>query len=166
MRVTPVIVAAFVATSAFSQTPGQLRAAGEILQLSGFPETVRAADSAYIRQVLRSSPEWQPYADILAEWTHKVYNWQAWEPLIAKRLAETFTETELDSIARFYRTAPGRKWAAMRAPLQAYFTELFVKTQVELRPVLIDKLRKRAAELQKPIPPLTSHEWGGCLTCA
>jgi len=143
---------AFLATNAWSQTPGQVRAATEVLELTQMREIVHASDSAYVRQVLKSSPEWQPYADILKEWSHSVHSWEARRPQIVKRLATTFSEAELDSLAAFYRGRLGRKWAAMRVPLQAYLSELFVKTQAELRPLLMEKLQERAAQLHKPLP--------------
>jgi hypothetical protein len=154
MRLVLGLVVGFVATTAAAQTAAQLRAASEILDLSGYREAVRAADSAYVHQMLRSSPEWQPFADILEEWSHKVYNWQAWRPIIIKRLTDTFTQVELDSLVAFFQANVGRKWAAMRVPLQAYLSELFVKTQVELRPALMEKLRARAAQLHRPLPPM------------
>lgn len=145
-----------LSSNALAQTPGQVRAATEVLELTRVRETVHALDSTYVQQTLKSDPQWQPYADILAEWSHSIYNWEAWRPQIIKRLATSFSEAELDSVATFYRGRIGRKWAAMRAPLQAYLGELFVKTEVEVRPLMMEKLRQRAAQLHKPLPQMRS----------
>jgi len=156
MRLVLCLAIGFIATKGASQTPRQLRSAREVLELTDYRQAVRASDSAYVHQVLKSSPEWQPYGDILEDWSHKVYNWEAWQPIIIKRLADTFSEVELDTLTTFLRSNVGRKWAAMRVPLQVYLSELSVRTQAELLPALMEKLRARAAQLHKPLPPMRS----------
>src|SRR4051794_12576537 len=92
----------------------RLTLALQVLEASDFRSVLRIADSAFVAHSVQVNPQLGPYRDVFEEWSHHVYDWDVVGRGLASRMAERFTDAELNAILAFSRTPVGRKWARMR----------------------------------------------------
>jgi Uncharacterized protein conserved in bacteria (DUF2059) len=149
-----VILLGGLSAPAGAQSERHLAAAAQVLELNGLQETLHITDSAYVAAVMRSSPLWEPYRDVLQEWVDHVYDWDVVRPALAQRLAANFTEAELAELLAFYQKPLGKKLLTLRPQLQRDLMDLTFTAMEHYQPELKSKLRKRAVALNRPVPRL------------
>ena len=154
MRLILVLTLLGHSTGMYAQSSSNTPLALEILELTGMPELLRIADSAYVEAILRSGPQLRPYRDVVEEWSHHVYDWQVVGPALSQRMASNFTTDELKQLKLFYETPVGQKILRLSPATQRYMADLTFTAAEQYMPQLRSQLRARAAALRRPEPHL------------
>ncbi len=126
-----------------------LEAARELLAEMGMETVLDEAVDVALDAQLQTSPQLEPFADVLRTFMTKYMSWQALEAPLTRIYADAYTETELEELTAFYRTETGRKTARLTPVLMARSMEMGRQAVEDHMSELEYLILQRAEELEE-----------------
>jgi hypothetical protein len=150
IRIAAKLLAVSVLLAWQDTVPSHEAAVRELFRVMDLSTMTTQAFDAGIDAQVKANPAIAPYKDVMLEWGHKYFRWEAIEPQLVTLYMETFTEEEVQGLLTFYRTPVGRK------SVQA-LPELFRKG-AEIGAVVA---QEHVGELQEMMSKRMEEEAGG-----
>lgn len=137
-------------------TPGQTKAAGELMEQMHMPEVLKSSMDTMLASQISANPGLIPFEDTLRSFLEKYMAWDAIKTDMIDLYAREFTEAELKELVAFYRTPTGQKAIEKMPVLMAKGAEYGRSVVVAHQPELEAAIAARAAEIMPapaPMPP-------------
>jgi uncharacterized protein len=138
--------------TARAQSPAQLAAARELMEVLQIGPTMAAGSTAMIELQVQQNPLLAPYRKVMLDWAAKYLTPEAAVPEIAAVYARNFSEGELRELTAFYRTPTGQKFVSQQPELTRQGAAVGQRLAAAHQAELEEMIRARAAELGQPSP--------------
>src|SRR5262249_29713262 len=99
----------FVTTAQAGTHDDHLKAATELLEVMHTERTINDAIDIVVKAQVQGNPQLAQYEDLLRAFLAKYMAWDALRDDYARLYVDTFTETEIKKLLKFYRTPVGQK---------------------------------------------------------
>ena len=93
-------------------------------------QAVAEAAARSLLEMLAEQPAWNAHRDILIDYIESRIGWDAIQPVVVRLYAETFSESDLEELTRFYHSPVGRKFAE-QTPVLALRMQVLVRDRLE-----------------------------------
>ena len=122
-----IVVAMLSACQARAADPDALRAAEQLLELTGMDTALDQSIDAILTMEIQQNPALQQHAAALRAFFARHMSYESLKPDLARIYADAFTADELDEITRFYRTPTGAKTVRLLPTLMQQGAQLGVE---------------------------------------
>ena len=117
-------------TESAKPSDGQRASAERLVSAMNLEQAVNESAARSLLEMLAQQPVWHAHQDILIDYIEARIGWEALRPSVIRLYAETFSETELDELTRFYLSPVGRKLAE-QTPALALRMQAIVRQRLE-----------------------------------
>ncbi|MDH5711423.1 MAG: DUF2059 domain-containing protein [Gammaproteobacteria bacterium] len=101
------LLAVLVVKTSFASSDEALRAAEELLSMSGIEKTFSA--QVMVDNEIARNPSLEPFRGVMEDFFNKYMDYESARPELAALYMEAFSEQELKQIVAFYKTPAGKK---------------------------------------------------------
>ncbi len=122
-----IVVALLTACPARSADPEALRAAGELLELTGMDTALDQSMEAMLTMQIQQNPALERHEPVLRAFFARYISYESLKPDLARIYADAFTADELNEISRFYQTPTGAKTVRLMPLLMQQGAQLGVE---------------------------------------
>lgn len=115
-------------SKAYAENAMQQLSASELLTVLQAKEQYNAGITELTAIMRQSNPMLNDYIDTLEKWVKQYISWDALEPKITAIYAEEFTDDEIQTLIKFFRTDVGKKFINKQNSLMQKITKIANET--------------------------------------
>jgi hypothetical protein len=129
--------------------PGDLKAAGELVQIMDMKSTFEQGKEAMIKAQVQSNPALGQFEDLMRQFMDKYLTWDQVESQFVNIYADIFTESELRELIQLYQTPTGKKLLTSMPDIMNRGMQITQKQLQPHLPELQQQIMARVQEQQK-----------------
>ncbi len=139
--------------SASTAPAGDLKAAGELVQIMNLQATFNEGKEAMIKAQVQSNPALAQFEDLMRQFMDKYLTWDQVKDQYVNIYADVFTEPELRELIQLYNTPTGKKLLTSMPDIMNRSMQITQKQLQPHLPELQQQIMARVQEQQKQQQP-------------